>query len=389
MAQVRMLRCGALGALALLVGCGIETPLVPSASTTSAAPTPSTSTSPVAVDETKPSQESLDQRLRDSAWNSDTEAASALIAQGANVNAKDSTGQSAYLIAASQADLPYLRLVLNAGAELDALDSWGGTALTRAAERGNYLVAGALLRAGIDAQRFNTLGYQAVHEAVWLGRDTDEYVDLVRVLSASGVALETSSEIEKLTPLEMAKSRGFTRLTETLTKQLESPENTPPDEALLAALDQDDADAAAAAIRAGANLEIADEHGRSPLLVALQDDRGATLRLLLALGANPATRGPEGITGLMAAADEGDAEVVELLLSFQQPAPDAQDDQGRTALMHAVLGGDGGDRYQRVARELLKAGADPAMRDTQGRTAADLASEAGHDTLVEILSPGD
>jgi type IV secretory pathway VirB10-like protein len=56
------------------------------------------------------------------------------------------------------------------------------------------------------------------------------------------------------------------------------------------------------------------------------------------------------------------------------------DAQGRTALMRAALQGDTAQ-----VRRLLDAGADPLRRDREGRSAADLAREAGHVALLPLL----
>ncbi|WP_439587831.1 ankyrin repeat domain-containing protein [Hydrogenophaga sp.] len=58
----------------------------------------------------------------------------------------------------------------------------------------------------------------------------------------------------------------------------------------------------------------------------------------------------------------------------------AIDPQGRTALMRAAVQGDA-DRV----RHLLEAGADPRRRDREGRSAADLAREAGHAAVLSML----
>ena len=115
-------------------------------------------------------QVALDEALRDAAWANDVPTARRLVEQGADVDAKDETQQSAYLIATSEGYLDLLELALASGADVDAKDSWNGTGLIRAAERGHHLVVGRLLRAGIDKDHVNRIGYQAVHEAVWFER---------------------------------------------------------------------------------------------------------------------------------------------------------------------------------------------------------------------------
>ncbi len=153
-------------------------------------------------------QAALDERLRRAAWANQVQRAETLIARGADVNAKDETQQSAYLIATSEGYLELLWLTLAHGADVDAKDSFNGTGLIRAAERGHHRVVRALLRAGIDRDHVNRLGYQAIHEAVWLGEDTPTYVQTVRTLARGGVRLDRPSDREGLTPLEMAEQRG-------------------------------------------------------------------------------------------------------------------------------------------------------------------------------------
>ncbi len=108
----------------------------------------------------------------DAAWANDVELARRLVEAGADVNAKDETEQSAYLVATSEGYLDLLRLTLANGALVDDKDSWNGTGLIRAAERGHGLVVGELLQAGIDRDHINRIGYQAIHEAIWLGENT-------------------------------------------------------------------------------------------------------------------------------------------------------------------------------------------------------------------------
>ena len=79
----------------------------------------------------------LDRRLIEAAFDNDVERARRLIAGGADVNAKDSTQQSAYLIATSEVgdDPRLLELTLANGARVNDKDSYDGTGLIRAAER--------------------------------------------------------------------------------------------------------------------------------------------------------------------------------------------------------------------------------------------------------------
>jgi uncharacterized protein len=56
-----------------------------------------------------------------------------------------------------------------------------------------------------------------------------------------------------------------------------------------------------------------------------------------------------------------------------------------TALIEAVVLGDGGERHQRVVRDLLKAGADAQLTDREGRTPLALARSRGYGSMVRQL----
>lgn len=105
-------------------------------------------------------------------------------------------------------------------------------------------------------------------------------------------------------------------------------------------------------------------------------------------GADLRATAPNGTTVLMAAAEQGRPQVVELLLAAGM-AVDARDREERTALIRAA-GVDlrmASTRHASVVRQLLAAQADPSLRDRQGRTADDLARSAGNRLPVDALIP--
>ncbi len=288
-------------------------------------PTPSGPT-PSASPTTGSAQEQLDEQLRRAAWANDVDAARRLIDQGADVNAQDNTQQSAYLVATSEGYADLLDLTLAHGAAVNDKDSWNGTGLIRAAERGHWLVVGKLLAAGIDRDHVNRIGYQAIHEAIWLGRDTPDYVATVRALAAGGVELTRPS--------------------------------ADPDAALLAAAGSGDADAAAVALRAGANLEARDAQGRTPL----------------------------GGVSIIPAAERGHADYVRWATTHPEIDVDHVNDLGWTALLEAVILGDGGPDHVEVVRALLDAGADRSIADRDGVTALQHAQRRGQVEVEDLLS---
>jgi len=62
-------------------------------------------------------------------------------------------------------------------------------------------------------------------------------------------------------------------------------------------------------------------------------------------------------------------------------------DLGWTALLEAVILGDGSETYEQIVSILLAAGADPGLADREGVTALDHATERGYEGLARLLSP--
>lgn len=60
-------------------------------------------------------------------------------------------------------------------------------------------------------------------------------------------------------------------------------------------------------------------------------------------------------------------------------------DLGWTALLEAVILGDGSEAYQEIVRVLLAAGADPSIADSDGVTPLEHARRRGHDQIAFIL----
>lgn len=402
-------------ALALTACGGGATATVPVQPPTSLAQTPTT---PVPTPTTRSAElTTLNEGLRAAAWANDVTEARRLITLGADVNAKDETQQSAYLIATSEGYLDLLRLTLAHGAQVDDKDSWNGTGLIRAAERGHALVVGELLRAGIARDHINRIGYQAIHEAVWLGDDTPEYATTVRVLAAGGVELDRRSPSAELTPLEMARQIGHTGAAGILETITSAARPADPDAALLQAAEVGDANAVAIALRAGANIEARDAHDRTALLLAATYDQIPVANVLVAMGASPNALDDRHDTPWLVTGVTGSVAMLEALLPANpdltirnrfgglSPIPASErghidyvrrvvltgvdlnhvNDLGWTALLEAVILGDGGPNHQEVVQILLAAGADRDIADRAGVSALQHAEQRGQNEVARLL----
>jgi ankyrin repeat protein len=79
--------------------------------------------------------------------------AEALLAQGAELDARDHAGATALMLAAARTKPGMLRGLIAKGAAVDAVDAGGVTALMRAAELGRIDGVEALMKAGADPSR--------------------------------------------------------------------------------------------------------------------------------------------------------------------------------------------------------------------------------------------
>jgi len=120
--------------------------------------------------------------------------------------------------------------------------------------------------------------------------------------------------------------------------------------------------------------------GRSALHIVVERRDAQWLNFLIRRGANPNIADRDGVTPLMRASQLGFVDGVERLIKAGARVDDANE-AGETPLILAVH-----RRDTPMMRVLLKAGADPDRTDNSGRSARDYAETDGPDsvTLAEI-----
>jgi ankyrin repeat protein len=168
----------------------------------------------------------------------------------------------------------------------------------------------------------------------------------------------------------------------------------------------------------GERINVQDSNSRTPLHVAVYRKHHAAVRALLRLGANPnaldaqrydmltiaavqndiemlnlALEGgasarnvttPYDDTALSAAAHLGHVEAVRILIAHGAPI-DHANMRGWTALHEAVVLGNGGANHVATVEALIKAGADPEIKDRQGYTPLMYARQRRYDAIIKIL----
>ena len=291
-------------------------------------------------------------------------AIAALLEAGADIEARNRFGETPLIFAASRYAPTAIAALLEAGADPNAHTGSGNTALHRAAIKSGraradnisaaIAMVAALLEAGADLNARNSAGQTPLRDAVLA-----ENLASVRMLLDAGADPNARD------------ARGWSPLW-TWVGWADSP-------AILAAL-----------LENGADIDSRDDYGNPLIHLAAERDRPAVLRALLGAGADLNARNNAGRTPLHAAAG-----TMELGLSVSAAAalavlleagadPNARDAAGVTALQLAP----GGSRTMMSALLDAHAGRfaiSPNARDEYGYTALHAAAQANSPRLIGAL----
>jgi uncharacterized protein len=197
----------------------------------------------------------------------------------------------------------------------------------------------------------------------------------------------SADELSRYTGLHRAAARGDAAEIERLLAQRSDPEvrdgngRTP----LHIAVFGSRAAAARALVQGGANANALDAQRYDVVTIAAVKDDVSMLRLLLTLGASARNiTSPYNGTALIAAAHLGHDGVVALLIKAGAPL-DHVNNLGWTAVIEAVVLGDGGRRHLAALRALIEAGANVNIADRQGVTPLAHARARGYREMVSML----
>ena len=123
----------------------------------------------------------------------------------------------------------------------------------------------------------------------------------------------------------------------------------------------------------------------TPWLVTGVTGSVAMLELLLPANPDMTVRNRYGGIAVVPASERGHVAYVRRVVQTGIDV-DHINDLGWTALLEAVILGDGTVPYQEIVVILLAAGADPALADRNGTTPLEHAIRLGHDHLVALLA---
>jgi uncharacterized protein len=221
-------------------------------------------------------------------------------------------------------------------------------ALARIAAATLAATAPQIVQAQIPPTETEARSYRGLHSAAMRG-EADEIMQLVRA-GADVNARDGNGR----TPLHLAAYRG-------------------------------DPAAARALLAGKADPSLLDRQHYDAVTTAAVRDDVATLRALLEHGASARlVTSPYGGTALIAAAHLGHDEVVKMLIGAGAPL-DHVNNLGWTALIEAVILGNGGHRHTETVRALVEAGANVTIPDRLGVTALGHARQRGYAEIAAIL----
>lgn len=139
------------------------------------------------------------------------EVARVLVAAGADPDALDDRNDTPWLVAGVTGSVAMAEVLLPADPDLTIRNRYGGISIIPAAERGHVEYLQRVLQTDIDVNHVNDLGWTALLEAVILGDDGARHQETVRVLIDAG-ADPAIADHDGVTPLEHARSRGYSKI---------------------------------------------------------------------------------------------------------------------------------------------------------------------------------
>ncbi|KAL2052498.1 hypothetical protein ABVK25_007370 [Lepraria finkii] len=268
-----------------------------------------------------------------------------LIDRGADIDAEQSNGETAFYLAAGKGHLAVLQALAQAKCYKDKPVE-GLTALLRACDNGQFEVSEKLIELGCDAHALSSEGLTSLHLAARKGHSR-----VLNLLINVHVDLEARSNIEGQegwTALHMAVSKPDLLVTQVL-------------------------------IEAGSCLEARNMNGNTALHEAIIAKQFEMMKLLLAQGSDVNAKGVAGVTAMHLSTALGDVELVQVLLEHEAKI-DTTTKDGLTPLSIAAWCG----RFM-VVRVLIEHGAKTGARDIHGHSALELARAGNHEDIVELL----
>lgn len=155
--------------------------------------------------------------------------------------------------------------------------------------------------------------------------------------------------------------------------------------AVMAATQKNNIDTVKALIEQDADINIRNNNMDNVLLYAGAEGLLEIVKLAVQAGADTTITNRFGGTALIPASDRGHVEVVKELLINSNTDVNHLNNLHWTALLEAVILGDGGEKYQKIVQLLVGHGADVNIGDRDGVTPLEHAKSRGFKEIERIL----
>jgi ankyrin repeat protein len=271
-------------------------------------------------------------------------------------------------------------ILVRRGANIEVRDNEGNTPLLLAVRLGTFRSAEHLITSGGDITTRNNSGDTALHLAV-----RDERSDLVALLLQNNAPIY-SQNADGESPFTIALSfqddrnqGGASRMVATLLSadraRIADDEGRGP--LHIAVLRGMSVSKLEIIVNQGGRVNSVEREGRTPLRLAVDMDNWEAAKYLVGAGSDVFAVARDGRSPAEIALGRGAAAVRAV---FSGKAITARDSSGNTVLHYAARNGN-----RDLVNLLLELGADRAIRNTAGESAADIADRWGNTAAVSLL----
>ena len=293
-----------------------------------------------------------------------------------NINQKNKYGDTALHFAVKIEDKGIVKNLTEAGAALNTQNKNGWTPLMIAVKYRHTSIMEDLIKdLNFDLNQTTNKKETALHHAANAGN-----IDATTKLIAAGAEIYTQDENEN-TPLMIAVEKGYANVSEKLIKKTAGvqKQNKLGKKALHLAAKKGPIDVIKKLIGADVHLNAQTHEGRTPLMIAIENRNDDIASFLIEQNANENMEDNYGNTVLHFVAKTGS---VAVLNKLKNPTKiDTPNHEGRTPLMIASQNG-----HQTIVEFLIEHRTNVATVDRFGNTALHLAAEGGHIETVKLLT---